>query len=141
MNDTGVAARPRQFLDAQFPGQRFVMFYREGDGPDRDVTEMTLSSAKDVASSSSSTGTAGADHAAVAGSAEFLRIKIGGGDAGGGGGGDRMPAAGTVSLWAVGRVSLRVEARSFDLPLGEDRRAAAGAAFLASWALTMQVTT
>ena len=42
-------------------------------------------------------------------------------------------------LWAVGRVSLRVEAKSFDEPLGEDRQAAAKTAFVASWASKMQV--
>ncbi|CAM9744831.1 unnamed protein product [Scytosiphon promiscuus] len=139
MNDTGVAARPRHVLDAQFPGQRFVVFYREGDGPDRDLTEMTTPFYKDVQSPSgratSSNGVAGDNSSAVDGSAEFLRIEVGGG---GSGAGHRKPTAGTVYLWAVGRISLRVEARSFDLALGEDRRAAAGAAFIASWALTMQ---
>lgn len=145
MNDTGVAARPRHVLDAQFPGQRFVVFYREGDGPDRDITEMTLTFGKEALSSSAyapnSAGRAGENYAGIAGAAEFLRVEVGGGGGGdGGGGGGGMPTTGTaVSLWAVGRISLRVEARSFDLALCEDRRAAAGAAFTASWALTMQV--
>ena len=38
MNDTGVITKPRRVLDGHFPGQRFAVFYREGDGPDRDIT-------------------------------------------------------------------------------------------------------
>eukprot|EP00752_Nemacystus_decipiens_P008770 g7826.t1 len=135
MNDTGVAAKRRSVLDAQFPGQRFVVFYREGDGPDRDITEAIGFSYNDA---SSRTGyppndTVTADDTA-AGGVEFLRVEV----CSGGGGGHRFPDRGGVSHWAVGRVALRVEARSFDRELGEDRRAAAGFAFMSSWALTMQ---
>lgn len=38
MNDTGVIAKTRRVLDGHFPGQRFAVFYRQGDGPDRDIT-------------------------------------------------------------------------------------------------------
>lgn len=139
MRDTGVAARPRQALDAQFPGQRLAVFYREGDGPDRDITETVNFPGKGASHPT--------DHTAVGttycveGSAEFLRVEVCGdrNGGGGGGGGHRARAASVVSLWAIGRVSLRVEARSFDEALGEDRWAAAASAFMASWALTMQV--
>ncbi|CBJ33221.1 calmodulin-like myosin-light chain [Ectocarpus siliculosus] len=137
MRDTGVAARPRRALDALFPGQRLAVFYREGDGPDRDITETVNFPGKGASHPT--------DHTAVGktycveGSAEFLRVEVcGDRDGGDGGGGHRARAASVVSLWAIGRVSLRVEARSFDEALGEDRRAAATSAFMASWALTMQ---
>lgn len=137
MRDTGVAAKSHRALDAQFPGQRLAVFYREGDGPDRDITETVNAPGKGTSHP--------ADHTAVGttycaeGSAEFLRVEVCGDR--NGGGGHRARETSVVSLWAIGRVSLRVEARSFDEALGEGRRAAAASAFMASWALTMQVKT
>ncbi|CAM9542999.1 unnamed protein product, partial [Ectocarpus sp. 12 AP-2014] len=138
MRDTGVAARPRRTLDAQFPGQHLAVFYQEGDGPDRDITETV--NLPDKGASHPTNHTALGKTYCVEGSAEFLRVEVCGDRDGGGGsgGGHRARAASVVSLWAIGRVSLRVEARSFDEALGEDRRAAAASAFMASWALTMQ---
>eukprot|EP00903_Cladosiphon_okamuranus_P006300 g6178.t1 len=139
MNDTGVAARRRPVLDTHFPGQRFVVFYREGDGPERDISEAIHFSARDRSSRTGYAPTAAvtAHDTAAGGAVEFLRIEVCGG--GGGGGVTRhFPAHGAVSLWAVGRVALRVEARSFDKNLGKDRQVAAGAAFMASWAFSMQ---
>lgn len=136
MNDTGVASKPRRVLDAQFPGQRFVVFYREGDGPDRNITDFLSSSGAKEASPLTGYAPTAADAASgvpAGGSAEFLRVETSTG------GGCDSPDTGVVSLWAVGRVSLRVEARSFDADLGEERLAAAGTAFMASWALSMQV--
>lgn len=143
MNDTGVAAKLHSVLDTQFPGQRFVVFCREGDGPARDITEAIRFSAEDTFSRTGypPTGIVTADDATTEGSAEFLRVEVCSGGGGGGGGRHHSPARGAVSLWAVGRVSLRVEARSFDGDLGEDSRVAAGTAFMASWAFTMQVRT
>ena len=170
MNDTGVIAKPRRVLDGHFPGQRFAVFYREGDGPDRDVTatiplfdketcipasivgdeiedyqqyhEGSLASGNlgcrridaDFGSGEASRVDVGSE---VAGSAEFLRVEVAGRGHPVGFGSNPPPAA--VTLWAVGRVSLRVEAKSFDEPLGEDRQAAAKTAFVASWASKMQV--
>lgn len=73
----------------------------------------------------------------MAGSAEFLRVEVAGrGDSVG----KRFDGpAKVVSMWAIGRVSLRVEARSFDEPLGEEVEESAKAAFMASWELKMQV--
>lgn len=142
MNDTGVTAKRHSVLDTQFPGQRFVVFYREGDGPDRDITEATRFSAKDTFSSTGYAPTADvtADNTAAGGSVEFLRVEVcSGGGGSSGGGGHHSPARGAVSLWAVGRVALRVEARSFDRNLSEESRVAAGAAFMTSWAFAMQV--
>lgn len=141
MNDTGVAARRHSVLDTQFPGQRFVVFYREGDGPDRDITEAIPVSANDRSSRKGYTPTAAitAHDTAAGGSVEVLRVEVCGG--GGGGGSHQSSVHGAVSLWTVGRVALRVEARSFDSNLGEDRHVAAGSAFMASWALSMQVRT
>lgn len=146
MNDTGVAAKHRSALDAQFPGQRFIVFCREGDGPDRDISEVIRFSTKDAFSRTGYPPIAVAteDDTAAGGSAEFLRVEVcGSGDGGCGGGGGsgchRSLTRGAVSLWAVGRVSLRVEARLFDRNLGEDRQVAAGAAFMTSWAFTLQV--
>lgn len=136
MNDTDVAAKTRRVLDAQFPGQRFVVFYREGDGPHRNITDfLSSSSAKEASPLAGYAPTAAEAASAVpaAGSAEFLRVETSTG------GGRDPPDGDVVSLWAVGRVSLRVEARSFDADLGEERLAAAGTAFMESWALTMQV--
>lgn len=166
MNDTGVIAKPRRVLDGHFPGQRFAVFYREGDGPDRDVTDTIPLFDKETFTAASIMGggvedyqqyhegsiasgglgrrrndavlrpgagcRAGVGNSEVAGSAEFLRVEVTGS------GRPEGPTA-AVTLWAVGRVSLRVEARSFDETLGEDRQAAAKAAFLASWVLKMQV--
>lgn len=82
-----------------------------------------------------------------AGAVEFLRVEaadgIGScinrvGSEGQHGVGRSAPST-VVSLWAVGRVSLRVEARSFDQPLAEDSAAAAEESFMSSWALRMQV--
>lgn len=144
MNDTGAAAKLHSVLDAQFPGQRFVVFCREGDGPDREVTEaIRLFSPKESFSRTgyAPTAIATAGGTSAGGAVEFLRVEVCGGGGGGGDGGHHSPARarGAVSLWVVGRVSLRVEARSFDGSLGEDRQGAAGAAFMASWAFTMQV--
>lgn len=142
MNDTGIAAKPHSVLNTQCPGRRFVVFCREGDGPDRDITEAIGFSEKDQfpRTGYAPSVVATANDAAICGSAEFLRVEvcIGGG---GGGGGHHTAARDAVSLWAVGRTSLRVEARSFDGDLGEDRQVAAGTAFMASWAFTMQVGT
>lgn len=171
MNDTGVIAKTRRVLDGHFPGQRFAVFYREGDGPDRDITatiplfdkeaftaasimdggvkdlqpyhEGSIASGdhgrsgNDAGFGSGEGSRVGVGGSEVAGSAEFLRVEVAGRGHVVGFGSDGPTAA--VSLWAVGRVSLRVEARSFDEPLGEDRQAAARASFLASWALQMQV--
>lgn len=146
MNDTGVAAKRRSVLEAQFPGQRFVVFYREVDGPDRDITEAMSFSAKETPSPTGYAPIAGvtAEDTTAGGSVEFLRVEVcragaGGGGGGGSGGGHHSPEPGAVSLWAVGRVAVRVEARLFDRGLGEERQVAAGAAFMASWAFTMQV--
>lgn len=140
MQNTGVAAKRHSVVDAQFPGQRFVVFCREEDHPDRDITEATGFSAKDTFSRTgyAPTALAAADDTAARGSAEFLRVEVCS-RGGGGGGGHHSSARSAVSAWAVGRVSLRVEARSFDRSLSEERQVAAGTAFMASWALTMQV--
>lgn len=135
MNDTGVASKERRVLDAQFPGRRFAVFYREDDGPDRDVSEGIVQ----LESCAASAGDVD-DHLVPAagrspvGSAEFLRIEVVGGVSG-----DDQVATSVVTSWAVGRVSLRVEARAFDESLTEDRQAAAEVAFISSWALRMQV--
>lgn len=148
MSDTGVAAKPRRALDAQFPGQRFVVFYQEGDGPGRDISEtvgflsgkQALLPPKRYAPTPDGAAAGTPTATGAAGSAEFLRVEVCGSGGGGGGGGLSSPSTALVSLWAVGRVSLRVEARSFDGDLGEDRREAAAAAFMAFWALRMQVS-
>lgn len=166
MNDTGVIAKTRRVLDGHFPGQRFAVFYREGDGPDRDVTDTIPLFDKEAFTAASILGGgvedyqqyhegsiasgdlgrrrndagfgpgagshAGVGSSEISDSAEFLRVEVAGR------GYPDGPIA-VVTFWAVGRVALRVEARSFDENLGEDRQAAAKAAFLASWTLKMQV--
>lgn len=159
MSDTEVASKARHVLEARFPGRCFVVFYREGDGPDRDISAAISSFNKEAFLPPFGSSTGGDDYkqkeygnnlmagnhgctndavdvsTAAAGSAEFLRIEVGGSGHGMGANGRAVE----VSLWAVGRVSLQVEARSFDEALGDDCQAAAEAAFTASWALRIQV--
>ena len=162
MNESGVAARIRRELDTHFSGRRFAVFYRDDDGSERDITQQIYpASTKDVVSiafgrggSSSiridgahclplgdhcsafaSGAVTSADSTSLVGSAEFLRVEIGGS-------GPRMKSASStpmLSAWVIGRVSLRVEARSFDEELGENRQVAAEDAFMGAWVLRMQV--
>lgn len=77
----------------------------------------------------------------AAGSAEFLRVEVGGSALRAKA--EEQNAAATTAVayfWAVGRVSMQVEARYFDEKIGEDRQAAAEEAFMTCWALRMQVT-
>lgn len=155
MRESGVAARTRQEIDAHFPGRRFAVFCRDSDGPEKDITDeisafTTFSS--DGGTSSALAGTAhpfitGDSCEAVAskavttagtvtpaGSAEYLRVEIGSS-----GSRPNAPMVPTIlSAWTIGRVSLRVEARSFDEGLSEDREMAVEDAFVGAWALRMQ---
>lgn len=132
-----------------------MVFYRDGDGPERDITEKISASIafrSDGGTSSARTDTAHsfitrdrceaiasravmpAGTVSPAGSAEYLRVEIGGS-----GSRTNAPMVPTMlSAWTIGRVSLGVEARSFDEELGEDRQMAADDAFMGAWALRMQ---
>lgn len=151
----GTAAQSRNVLNARFAGRRFVVFYRTGDGPDRDITSViSYSQTKRTHSVVPSMIKGRSPHGegflkrdiehftvpgrvvSAPGAAEVLRIQTGGGSPLGGGYRGKSPR---ISLWAVGRVSLRVEARSFDQTLGDDVQSAAERMFMASWGLRMQV--
>lgn len=176
MHDADVAAKLRRDLDARFPGRRFVVFYRVGDGPNRDMTaavstgNASFSAASELRQQRSNgeetdndvlfgnglisnddlqlAGASAAVGASTnAGSVEFLRVETADGvgssidrvGPGGQHGVGRRASSTVVSLWAVGRVSLRVEARSFDQPLLRHSAAGAEESFMSSWALRMQV--
>lgn len=131
------------------------MFCRDSDGPEKDITDeisASIAFSSDGGTSSALTDTAhsfitGESYEAVAsravtpagtvspaGSAEYLRVEVGGS-----GSRPNAPMIPTIlSAWTIGRVSLRVEARSFDAELGEDRQMAAEDAFMGAWALRMQ---
>lgn len=130
LSKDGTVARTRRILDSRFSGRRLVVFYRKGDGPNRDLTA-------GIATDGHNPGR-GYDVGSVADGAEFLRIKTCGGDEWADRSGGRVKQ-GRVSLWAVGRSSLRVEARSFDQSLEETCQAAAETAFMSSWAIRLQV--
>lgn len=166
MSNTGVIAKNRQALGAQFPGQRFAVFYRKGDSLNQSITttfptlnkkvapptlggdngDQTQVYAKHLTARGYQYGTndhcfmsgallANGVNDAVAGSAEFLRVEIGAS----GRGVVLEGRASVVSFWAVGRVTVRAEMRSFDEPFDKDSQVAAETAFLASWGLRMQV--
>lgn len=179
MHDADVAAKPRRDLDARFPGRPFVVFYRVGDGPNRDIAaavstgNATFSAAGELrqqhsngeetendvlfgdglisdddlqlAGASAAVGATGAS--TNVDSVEFLRVESADGvgssikrlGPGGQHGVGCRASSTVVSLWAVGRVSLRVEARSFDQPLLRHSAAGAEESFMSSWALRMQV--
>lgn len=106
------------------------MFYRQGDGANRDISAV-ITNDEGISGSERNLGS---DN----GAAEFLRIGTCGGDerVGESGGGLKQVR---VSLWAIGRISLRVEARSFDQPIEDECQVAAETAFVSSWATRMQV--
>lgn len=123
-------ARTRRILDSRFSGRRLVVFYWRGDGPNRDITASISNDGRKSGG--------GRDIASIVGGAEFLRIKTASSDEWTDRSGGHIKQ-GRLSLWVIGRVSLRVEARSFDQPLGESCQAAADTAFISSWAIRLQV--
>lgn len=139
-------------LDAQFPGRRFAVFYRPEDGPEQDLTAFIAHmqgagscrylhsndhGPKDVLSRGSGNIFQAAG-VSTAGAAEFLRIETRNNC------GDSASLRGYcprlhTSIWAVGRIPIRVEARSFDRPLDEATQCRAENAFVMSWGVRMQV--
>lgn len=157
----GKIAQARLKLEFCFAERRSVVFYRRGDGPTRDISAVVVNNqSHDPKTPSMAEREFIQGHAitihhphsayfapgggifagSTARGSEVLRIEAGGEDGGDRGSRGRRYQA-QISLWSVGRLSLRVEARSYDQPLGDARQSAAEIAFMSSWATRIQVIT
>ncbi|CAM9321091.1 unnamed protein product [Discosporangium mesarthrocarpum] len=134
MISTGSATGTRASLSSTFPDSRFSVFYRRGDGPSCDITLSRGDlSGRDIGSDESVSDDRSDSPQDPHLAKEFLHVELRGGE------GNRGHGATVRGLvLAVGRISLRVEARRFDEPLLRGEKVAAVDAFLAAWGLHWQ---